>query len=183
MIAASNVKGEYDVHVFDSLCGSLGMGYMCREARELERAGKSVAEISARLEQIRASASLIITLATLKYAQMSGRVGGLRGMLGMMLNLKPIIQLTDGFLLPTEDKVRVRSKAFERITELSKERLGNAPIRLGVVHANCPDEAKTLAALARKEFNLAEPLVIQSLSIAIAIQLGPGTIGLVGYPV
>jgi len=181
--AAAAVKDDYTVVVFDSLCGSAGMGYMCREARELDRAGKSLADIIKRLEQIRSSASFAITLASLKYAQMSGRVGGLRGMLGMMLNLKPIIELNEGVLSPTEDKIRVRSKAFERIIELSKAKLGDKPAYISIVHAAAPDDAKILADLARQAFNCKEDILIQSLSIAVAIQLGPGTIGVIGYPV
>jgi DegV family protein with EDD domain len=180
--AAAAVKDDFNVIVFDSLCGSAGMGYMCRVAREMDRAGKSVSEIVKRLEQIRASSSFVITLATLKYAQMSGRVGGLRGMLGMMLNLKPIIALNDGILEPTEDKVRVRSKAFDRLIELSKAKLGDKPAYVSIVHAAAPEDAKVLADLARKAFNCKEEIVIQALSIAVAIQLGPGTIGVIGYP-
>lgn len=182
-IAAGNVKDDFNVVVFDSLCGSTGMGYMCREAREMDRAGKSLDEIIKRLEYIRSSASFAITLATLKYAQMSGRVGGLRAMLGLMLNMKPIIQLQDGVLLPTEDKIRVRSKAFERIIELSKAKIGDKPAMISVVHAAAPEEAKTLADMIRKTFNLKEEVLVQSLSIAVSIQLGPGTIGVIGYPV
>jgi DegV family protein with EDD domain len=181
--AANSVKGDFDVHVFDSLCGSTGIGYMCREAREMDWAGKRLDEIIRRLEHIRDHASFVLTLATLKYAQMSGRVGGLRAMLGMMLNMKPIIQLHEGVLLPTEDKIRVRSKAFERIIELSKEKIGNGPAMMSVVHAVVPDEAKTLAEMVRKSFNCKEEVLIQPLSIAVAIQLGPGTLGVVGYPV
>jgi DegV family protein with EDD domain len=181
--AARNVKDDFNVVVFDSLCGSTGMGYMCREAREMDRAGKSLDEILKRLESIRSHSSLILTLATLKYAQMSGRVGGLRAMFGLMLNMKPIIQLNEGILLPTEDRVRVRSKAFERIIELSKAKIGDGPAMVSVVHAAAPEEAKTLADMARKSFNLKEDILVQPLSIAVSIQLGPGTIGVVGYPV
>lgn len=181
--AAAAVKDDFNVMVFDSLCGSAGMGYMCREAREMDRAGKSIDEIVKRLEQIRANASFVITLASLKYAQMSGRVGGLRGMLGMMLNLKPIIELNEGVLSPTEDKVRVRSKAFDRIIELSKAKMGDRPAYISVVHAAAPDDAKILADMVRKSINCKEEVVIQALSIAVAIQLGPGTIGVIGYSV
>lgn len=181
--AADNVKDDFNVHVFDSLCGSTGMGYMCREAREMDRAGKSLDETVKRLEYIRDNAAFVLTLATLKYAQMSGRVGGLRAMLGLMLNMKPIIELKEGILLPTEDKVRVRSKAFERIVELAKEKIGDRPARMSVVHSAAPEEAKTLAGIVKGSFNCAEEVLVQPLSVAVAIQLGPGTMGIVGYPV
>jgi DegV family protein with EDD domain len=182
LAAANNVKDDFKVVVFDSLCGSAGIGYMCREAREMDRAGKNLDEIVKRLEVTRAQAALTITLATLKYAQMSGRVGGLRAVLGRMLNLQPIIALTDGVLMPTEDKVRVRGKALERIAEISRAKAGGGPCYLSVVHAACPEDAQKLAEIAQRVFNVKDEVVIQPLSVAVAIQLGPGTVGCVAYP-
>jgi len=43
--AADELKGEFNIVPVDSACGSLGIGLMCREARKMERAGKSVDEI------------------------------------------------------------------------------------------------------------------------------------------
>jgi DegV family protein with EDD domain len=183
LTAANNVKDDFKVVVFDSLCGSAGMGYMCREAREMDRAGKSLAEIIQRLEHTRARSAFTLTLATLKYAQMSGRVGGLRAVLGRMLNMQPIIALNDGVLMPTEDKVRVRGKALERITEISRAKVGDGPCYVSVVHAAAPDDAQKLAEVSRKMFdNMKGDVLIQPLSVAVAIQLGPGTIGCIAYP-
>jgi DegV family protein with EDD domain len=43
--AAEELKDEFNIIPIDSACGSLGIGLMCREARKMERAGKSVDEI------------------------------------------------------------------------------------------------------------------------------------------
>src|SRR3972149_5758859 len=48
--AAEEVKGTYDVIPFDSMVGSVGIGFMCREARKMERLGKSAPEIIQALE-------------------------------------------------------------------------------------------------------------------------------------
>ncbi len=180
--AAQAVKDDFNVVVFDSLCGSTGMGYMCREARRMERAGKSLDEILKRLEVMRAESSFILTLATLKYAQMSGRVGGLRALLGMMLNLQPIIELQEGVLLPTQDKIRLRSKAFDHLIAKTKEKVGDRPSLVSIVHAAAPADAAVLADLARKSLKLSEEILIESLSVAVAIQLGPGTVGVIAFP-
>jgi DegV family protein with EDD domain len=180
--AANAVKDDFNVVVFDSLCGSTGMGYMCREARRMERAGKSLDEILKRLEVMRAESSFILTLATLKYAQMSGRVGGLRALLGMMLNLQPIIELQEGVLLPTQDKIRLRSKAFDHLIAKTKEKVNDRPSMVSIVHAAAPADAAVLADLARKSLKLSEEVLIESLSVSVAIQLGPGTIGVIAFP-
>ena len=50
--AAEELKGEYNVIPFDSLNGSMGIAFLCRTARKMERDGKSVDEIIKRLEAI-----------------------------------------------------------------------------------------------------------------------------------
>ena len=75
--AAQELKDMFKVIPFDSAGGSLGLGLMCREARKLERAGKSVEQIVEYLEGMRDRVRIILTLDTLEYARMSGRVGTL----------------------------------------------------------------------------------------------------------
>ena len=53
VVAAEELKGTYNVITFDSLGGSMGTGFMCRTARQMDRAGKSVEEIVRYLESIR----------------------------------------------------------------------------------------------------------------------------------
>ena len=56
---------------------------MCREARKMDRDGKSVEQIVKYLEGIRDRVRIILTLDTLEYARMSGRVGTLSAALGI----------------------------------------------------------------------------------------------------
>jgi dihydroorotase len=68
--AAEELKGEFNTIPIDSACGSLGIGLMCREARKLERAGKSIEEIVGYLDKIKYKIRVILTLDTLEYAKM-----------------------------------------------------------------------------------------------------------------
>jgi DegV family protein with EDD domain len=88
--AAEELKGTYNVVTLDSLGGSIGTGFMCRAARQMEREGKSVEEIVHYLESIRNQVFIILTLDTLEYARRSGRVGAFSAALASMLNVKPI---------------------------------------------------------------------------------------------
>ena len=72
--AAKELKGEYNIIPFDSLGGSMGIAFMCRTARKMEREGKSVDEIVKALEALRGQVSIILTLDTLEFAKRSGRV-------------------------------------------------------------------------------------------------------------
>ena len=178
--AAEELKDKYHIIPFDSGGGSLGIAFMCRTARQLERAGKSVDEIVRHLESIRKKTEIILTLDTLEYARRSGRVGTLSAALASLLNVKPIARLEGGILNMVE-KVRTRKAALERVLQMGKEAFGNKPVHLGVVHARDPESAANLMTEAKKRFNYTDA-VQSDLSVSLAINLGPGTVGLVLYP-
>ncbi len=178
--AAEELKGTYNVITFDSLNGSMSVGFMCRAARQMERAGKSVDEILRYLEAVRDHAHVILTLDTLDYARRSGRVGTLSAALASVLNVKPIALLQNG-LVNMVEKVRTRKPALERVVSRAKEMVGDKPIYLGAVHARDVESCKNLLEQAKSQLNVKET-VMTDLSISLAINFGPGTVGLVLYP-
>lgn len=178
--AAEELKGTYNIVTFDSLGGSLGTGFMCRAARIMEREGKSVDEIIRYLESIRDQVHVILTLDTLEYARRSGRVGTLSAAMASILNVKPIALLQNG-LVNMVERVRTRKTALERVLSLGKETVGDKPVHLGVVHARDIESARALLEEAKKHFNFKSE-VMTDLSISLAINFGPGTVGLVLFP-
>ena len=179
--AAEELKGEFNVVPVDSASGSLGIGLMCREARKLERAGKSVDEIVSYLEKIKRNVRVILTLDTLEYAKMSGRVKTLQAALASLLNVKPIAILRDGDLNMAE-RVRTRKGSLDRVIEIAEEEYGKQAVYLAVVHARDAKSGQALLDQARSHFNHKETM-LGELSISIAANLGPGTVGLILYPV
>ena len=178
--AVDEVKDMFKVVPVDTLGGSMGTGFMCRTARMMERAGKSVDEIVRHIESIRGNVQIILTLDTLEYARRSGRVGTLSAALASVLNVKPIALLKDG-LVEMVDKVRTRKAAFERVIEMAKTTYGDQPVYLGVVHARDLASAQTLIDGAKKALNVKESF-LTDLSISLVINFGPGTVGIVLYP-
>lgn len=178
--AAEEVKGTFKVIPVDTLNGSMGTGFMCRSARLMERAGKSVDEIVRFIEGIRSKTMIILTLDTLDYARRSGRVGTLSAALASVLNVKPIALLQDG-IVNMVDKVRTRKAALERVLDMAKQTYGDQPISLGVVHARDLASGEAMLEEAKKRFNVKESF-LTDLSISLAINFGPGTVGVVLYP-
>jgi len=180
--AAQEVKGTFNVLPLDSMVGSVAIGFMCREARKMDRAGKTPDEIVKVLEGVRGRIRIYLTLDTLEYAKMSGRVGAMQAALASLMNVKPIAALTDGMLNITE-KVRTRKASINRIIALAEHEFKRRPVFLGLVQANDPASGQALLEHARGHFNLVEEPVLLDLAISVAANLGPGTVGLVLYPV
>lgn len=178
--AAEELKGVYNVVPVDTLCGSMGSAFMCRAARQMERAGKSVDEIVKFIEAVRSKTHIILTLDTLEYARRSGRVGTLSAALASVLNVKPLAMLKDG-LVDMVDRVRTRKAAIDRVLELGKELVGDSPVCVGVMHARDLTSGQMLLEEAKKSFNVKESF-LTDLSISLAINFGPGTVGLALYP-
>ncbi|MGB2896617.1 MAG: DegV family protein [Anaerolineales bacterium] len=179
---AKSLAPEADVHVFDSKSISLGTGWMVLEAVRAIKAGVAQSDVLKRIEVIRERAKLFITPATLKYLQMSGRVGTLQGALASLLSVKPIIHVKDG-LLEVKENVRTRGKALDQLIVRLEEAVGRtAPINLAVIHARARDEGLALLERAKDVFNVQETL-FGDLVASLASHGGPGIIGLFAYPV
>ena len=178
--AGRELAGTYKVLPFDSASGSMAIGFMCRSARLLERAGKSLEQIIQHLEEMRASGRLVLALDTLKYAQMSGRVGTMQAALASVLNVKPIAKLQDG-LINMIEKVRTRKGSLERLISLIKVEMGDRPLMMAILHARDPQAGRELLEQARTKFNITE-IYLVDLSISLAANFGPGTVGIVAFP-
>jgi DegV family protein with EDD domain len=178
--AAQDLKGEIQVTTFDSASGTLAMGMMAKEARVLDRNGKSLSEIIERLTEIREQHKLVFTLDTLKFARMSGRIKHLQAALASLLKVKPIIELKKGSLEMGE-KVRSRAKAIDLLLSKLEKEFGDQRIMVGVVYARDKQAGIDLLQTVISRFNCAEA-ILGELSISLAAHFGPGTLGLTAYP-
>jgi DegV family protein with EDD domain len=180
-IAARELAGKFNVIPLDSASGSAAMGYMAREARLMERSGAKAEQIVQRLEQISRNVQIILTLNTLEYARRSGRVKALQAALASLLNVKPVIILKEG-VLELGDRVRTRSKALDFVVDTIHQRLGDRLSNVAIVHAEDPQAAEILLHAAQTKLNCND-LIVTELSIGVAANLGPGTAGIIAYPV
>ena len=172
---------DFKVIPFDTLSGTGIQGYMCREAREMDRRGDSVDQILERLKQIREHTQVIFTVDSLGFAQKSGRVQMLESILASILKIKPIITLKEG-TLAVADKVRTRKASLEFIIQEMSRRMGKILINAAIIHANDLATALEISEKIEGILNV-KNLFIEELSVAIATHLGPGTVGIVAYPV
>ena len=181
VIAAQELKDKLKVIPFDSGSGSAALGFMCKEVRQLERAGATLQAILARLEVIRKNVNVVLTLDSLDYAQRSGRVKALPAAIAALIKIKPIIILRDG-ALDMKEKVLTRQRSISRIVEIIHDRVDDSLVNVAVVHSQSLQAAKQLMERVKETLHVNE-LILSELSIGVAANLGPGTIGIIAYPV
>ncbi|MBP1737064.1 MAG: hypothetical protein H6Q60_945 [Oscillospiraceae bacterium] len=84
------------VLVFDSQAGAGAQEFMVRRARALAGEGLSLPELCHRLEQFRSSCGVCFSVDSMEPLRHSGREAPLRQSVGTILNMKPILKLSDG---------------------------------------------------------------------------------------
>ncbi len=181
VLAARELKDKLKVIPFDSGSGSIALGFMCKEVRQMDRAGATLQAIMARLETIRQNVNIVLTLDSLEYARRSGRAGLLTTALATLIKIKPIIILKDG-ALDMKEKVRTRQRSLDRVLEIIHERVDGQLVNVAVVHSQSLQAAKELLQKVRQTLKVNE-LVLSELSIGVAANLGPGTIGIMAYAI
>lgn len=181
VLAAQELKNKLKVIPFDSGSGSAALGFMCKEVRQLDRAGATIQAILARLEVIRQNVNIVLTLDSLEYARMSGRVKALPAALAALIQIKPIIILKDG-ALDMKERVRTRQHSLNRVLEIIHERVDDKLVNVAVVHSQSLQAAKQLMQKVKQTLRVNE-VILSDLSIGVAANLGPGTIGIIAYAV
>ena len=112
------------IKVVDTTCATACEGLMVLEACRMRDAGMDIDSVVQKLEAMKESACLYVTIDALDYLQKGGRIGKASAMAGAILNIKPIIAMRDGELQP-ESKVRSAKKALKTIVEMSKAKMGD----------------------------------------------------------
>lgn len=167
------------VHVWDSLHASMAAGWQAIVAAELAGAGADVATILDSLAGVRKRMQMTFIPANLRYLVASGRAPRLRGTVGDVLNIKPILTTIAGRLEPT-GQVRGQGRALEIMLARIVSAVGARPARVAVGHCNVPAQAAAFAQAVRIQLNVVEEILFD-LGPALAALGGPGLIGLAVY--
>jgi DegV family protein with EDD domain len=167
---------ETSVRLIDSEQVSIGTGLLAIVAARAAQAGLGMDEIVALVEARVRRVRLLALLDTLDYVRRSGRLGAARWLLGTLLNIRPIIAVRHGEVLPPVEMVRTRARGLERLVELATE---IAPFEeLAVVHARAPQLAQTLleqlAALHPRD-----KIICGEVGVTIGTYAGPGAVGFI----
>ena len=176
---ARNLYAAADIRVIDMRTVAGCLGEAVRQAVEWRDAGRRVDQIEADLRSLIPRCRTYFLVATLEYLRRNGRIGGASSLIGSVLQIKPILELSNGRVEPL-DKVRTHQKAVERLKELILTECPRTPAaRLCVMHADVAADAARLCGELQAALNVPE-IPVYPIGPAITTHAGPGTLA-VGF--
>ncbi|SEJ61496.1 EDD domain protein, DegV family [Bhargavaea ginsengi] len=168
---------ELDIVIIDTKGASLGQGLIVQEAARLRDAGKSRDEIAAALRILVDRVVSLFTVEDLDYLAKGGRVSKASAFIGGLLNIKPLLHVEDGKLVPIE-KYRGRKKVFQRMVGLMEERGSSfSGQHVAISHGDDEEAALTLKGMIEDSHKPASVGIYQ-IGSAIGAHTGPGCIAL-----
>jgi len=180
--AANMVKDEIGVTVIDSEVISALLWGVIERMDVARRAGDTLDQILNIVEECKKRAKLFFMVDTMKYLEMGGRVGKAQAFLGQMLNIKPILTLTDGGTPTPKAKAKGTKAAIRQLVGFAREEIESRPdgqeITLIALHAD------NLEMLAYAEKLIAEAglryseLISGWIGAVVGSYVGPGTIAI-----
>ncbi|MGG0456428.1 DegV family protein [Bacillus mycoides] len=180
VLIKEEVKETYtdlDLEIIDTKCASLGQGIVVLEAAKMAKEGASKEEILNRVAFLMEHMEHIFTVADLQYLVRGGRLSKVAGFIGGLLNIKPILNVEEGKLVPLE-KVRGKKKVLSRIVDIMEERGKDLKGQtIGMTHGDDLETAEALKALITERFGC-EVFIVNTIGAAIGAHTGPGALTL-----
>ena len=172
-LAAKNLP-HLKIELVDSRQVSMGMGWLAILGARAAKDGHSLAEVRALVEDAIPRVHIIGMLDTLQYAQRGGRLGKGQALVGTLLNVKPLLSVVRGEIVPVEN-VRTLKRALERLVEIA---LTSGPIQdLSVIHAAAPNYADQLHEVLSETFP-EEHILMSETGPVLGTHTGPGSVGI-----
>ncbi|MBA7505290.1 DegV domain-containing protein [subsurface metagenome] len=167
------------IEVLDSRTTTAAEGFVALAAAQAAAEGKDLAEVTKTAEEMRERVTFVALLDTVRYVYRSGRIPKLAARAGSILNIKPIFTISSG-VVRTVGIVRSKEHGVERLLKIMRDKVGQIPVHVAVMHAYALDEAKRLKERVLSEFNCAE-LWLTEFSPLMGYTTGTGTLGLAFY--
>ncbi len=170
------------VEVIDTLNVSMCHGWMVIESARAALSNKPFSDIVNLVKEMIPITRMIQTADTLKYLYMGGRIGKAKHLVGSMLNIKPLLSMENGIIVPV-GTARSRKRAYQMMVEKVEAAVGfMGKIKVAYVHAAAVEEAEKIRSLVEERLTCVESLIAE-LSPALGVHTGPGTAGLCYFPV
>jgi DegV family protein with EDD domain len=156
----------------------IGSGFSAIRAGELIEKGLPFTDVCREVENAARHTKLFFCVSTLEYLIKGGRIGLVAGMVGTILDLKPVISCNEDGIYYTVAKARGRKKSLDLALEKAVEcATGAKDYVITVMHGAAQEEADTLLAALKKRLPDYRMSIEGQITPALVVHTGPGLIG------
>ncbi len=169
-MTAASLKETYpesNIEVIDSLSASLAAGFLCMDALEMRKQGKSLQETSEEIRKRVNRIDIYFVVDDFKYLVQGGRVSETVGRIGDILNIKLILTMKDGRIEPYK-KTRGINHALQNIRQIAESK---EAARLGAIYVGN-------GAMFEKCKSLVNSSCEANLNLIVSSHVGPNTTGI-----
>jgi len=177
--AAKKVSEESGktISVLDSGYISGASGLQIKRMAEMIESGVSHDDIVKQAEEARSRADIFVSVRTLKYFVRSGRVSPLKGFIAQLLKVKPVISVDESGKAVLLDKaLSYKANRKKVMKSILKAIDGRKLYGYSINHVFSPEDARYFTER-MKEICGMDPVFISSVSPAIGLHTGKGTVG------
>ena len=167
------------IEVLDSQNVTAAEGFIVLAAARAAAIAPDLDAVLKVAEAVRDKVTFIILLDTIRHVYRTGRIPKVASRIGSILNIKPILTSSSG-LVRLKGVVKNRERGISRLLEIMREKVGQNPVHVAVMHAYVPEEAEALKKRIASEFNCAE-LWVTEFSPVMGYATGTGTLGFAFY--
>lgn len=169
---------EGRIHVVDSLTLCSGIGLLVMKAGQLAEKGLEAADIAGQVAAMRPQVETQFVIDTLEYLYKGGRCSGMQNFIGSLLQIRPVLKLVDGNIIPAY-KVRGRKeKTVQRMLDNALADKDNMDQDLILVaHTLAEEEAQRLAVILREQTGAREVAIAEA-GCVISSHCGPHTVAI-----
>lgn len=176
---AESLLGRCKIIVVDSLTTSLGLGILAEAAARAAQEGANLDEIVRLVRGMIPHIYIVFYVDEMDYLERGRRIGRAQAILGTMLNIKPLLFVEDGEIIPLE-KVRTHEKAVEKLFEFVAEFSELEQAAIVQRHPTPTEETRMLLERLEQLFPGMEFPIIQYGPV-LASHIGPSAMGIIVY--
>lgn len=166
------------LHLVDTLAASLGEGLLVVKAAEMRKLGYSIEDVSKYLEAHKLNLAHWFTVSDIQHLKRGGRISGAAAIVAGVLNINPVLHVSNEGKLVSRMKVIGRKKALIALVNKMKESYDPTMSKtVFISHGDCLEDANKLKEMIEKEIDCNVELV-NFVGPVIGAHSGPNTIAL-----
>jgi DegV family protein with EDD domain len=166
------VGGSCPIELVDSEVVTVALGLVVLAAARVAKQGGNLEEVLAAAREACSISNAYCLLDTLKYLEKGGRIGKAKALVGTLLNVKPIISIKKGEVIPY-GQARSRVKGLDQITDIVSK--AGEIKDIAIAYSTTKDDAEALAERLSPIANNKKINVFR-MGTTLGIHTGPGSL-------